>query len=199
MILFLLFLSAYLIGSIPFGLIISRMHGIDIRKHGSGNIGATNVFRVVGKKWGITVFILDALKGYISVLLPLIFKQEAALNLSLALALAVILGHTFPIWLKFKGGKGVATSLGAFLAAAPKPALITFGGWIIIFFATRIISAASLSASVLFPIVIWIMYPRETPGFSTLIAVSLFLTAFIFYTHRANIGRLRKGEEKKLF
>ncbi len=199
MILFFLFLLAYLIGSIPFGLIISRMRGIDIRKHGSGNIGATNVFRVVGKKWGITVFILDALKGYMSVLLPVIFKQQAPLTLSLALALAVILGHTFPIWLKFKGGKGVATSLGAFLAAAPKPALITFGGWIIIFLATRIISAASLSAAVLFPIVICLIYPRETPGFTTLILVSLFLTAFIFYTHRQNIQRLLKGEEKRIF
>lgn len=199
MTIFFLPLTAYLVGSVPFGLIISRMLGIDIRKHGSGNIGATNVFRVVGKKWGITVFILDALKGYASVLLPFIFKQEAGLNLSLTLALAVILGHTFPIWLKFKGGKGVATSLGAFLAAAPKPALITFALWIIVLFITRIISAASLSAAFAFPIVVWLIYPHETPGYNVLMLTSLFLAAFIFYTHRQNIQRLLKGEEKRIF
>ncbi len=194
------FLFAYLLGTIPFGLFTARIvKRIDIREHGSNNIGATNVFRVVGKKWGVLVFFLDALKGYGAVSLPLLLSgQSAGLGVSLGLGVAVILGHTFPVWLKFKGGKGVATSLGVFLAASPAPAWIAFGLWIIVFIITHIISIASLCAAVVFPAACFFTY-RQHPGLVYLLPISLLLGIFIFYTHRANIQRLLKGEEKRLF
>lgn len=192
-------LAAYLLGSIPFGLIAGfKVKGLDIREQGSKNIGATNVFRVVGKKWGITVLLLDVLKGYVACVLPAFFGQSFALPFLLLLGVSAILGHSFPVWLKFKGGKGVATSLGVFLAIAWIPTLITFGIWILCFVITRIISISSLLAALVFPGMIVRCY-RGTGDFKFLLPISLVLAAFIFYTHRANIQRLRQGTEKKLF
>ena len=197
---FLIFL-AYFAGSIPTGLFVARaVKGIDIREHGSQNIGATNVFRVVGKKWGILVFLLDALKGAFPVVSFPALLNPALRETSWPLwfGIAAILGHTFSPWLSFKGGKGVATSLGVFLAAAPLPAGLTFGLWIVIFWGSHIISIASLSAALIFPLVCFLT-ARHSALFPTLFPVSLLLMAFIFYTHRANIGRLFRKEEKKLF
>lgn len=191
---------AYLLGSIPFGLGIGKIaKGIDIREHGSKNIGATNVFRVVGKKWGILALFLDAFKGYTACKLP---EWTAGMDLSLTsgliLALCAIIGHTFPVWLKFKGGKGVATSLGVFLAVAWQPALTAFGFWILVFSVFRIISVASLAAGLIYPFCIY-FFMRSQPGFEWLLGIGILLSVFMFWTHRANIGRLRRGEEKKLF
>ncbi len=195
----LLIATAYLLGSIPFGLLIGfRIKGIDIREHGSKNIGATNVSRVVGKKWGISVLLLDALKGYIACLLPLVIGQKLTVPFQLCLGIAAILGHSFPVWLKFKGGKGVATSLGVFWAIAWIPTVITFGIWIISFTLTHIISISSLLAALVFPAMIFWRY-GGTPDLKWLLPISLTLAVFIFYTHRANIQRLRQGTEKKLF
>jgi len=192
-------LAAYLLGSIPFGLIAGRkVKGIDLREHGSRNIGATNVFRVVGKKWGILVLFLDALKGYIACVLPALFGQSFAPPFQLLLGMSAILGHSFPVWLGFKGGKGVATSLGVFLAIAWIPTLITFGIWIACFALTHIISISSLVAAVVFPVMIVWRY-AGTPELKFLLSISFALMVFIFYTHRANIQRLRQGTEKKLF
>ncbi len=191
--------AAYLLGSIPFGLIAGfRVKGLDIREHGSKNIGATNVSRVVGKKWGIAVLLLDAVKGYVACILPFFFGEGPGLPFQLLLGVSAILGHSFPVWLKFKGGKGVATSLGVFLAIAWIPTLITFGLWILCFTITRIISISSLLAAVVFPVMIFWCY-EETPGIKILLPISILLAVFIFYTHRANIQRLRQGTEKKLF
>lgn len=194
------FLLAYLLGSIPFGLLMGFwVKGVDLRKEGSKNIGATNAFRVIGKKWGIIVFLLDALKGYFAVMLPRLFDPNATdIRIALLLACTAILGHSFPVWLKFKGGKGVATSLGVFIAVATKPALITFLLWCAVFAISRILSVASLAAAYFFPLAI-ILFSLHTPGFLSLFAVSITLTIFITYTHRANIQRLLKGEEKRLF
>ncbi|MFH1799496.1 MAG: glycerol-3-phosphate 1-O-acyltransferase PlsY [Candidatus Omnitrophota bacterium] len=192
-------LAAYLIGSVPFGLIAgSRIKDLDIREHGSKNIGATNVFRVVGKKWGITVLLLDVVKGYVACVLPAFFGQSLVLPFQLLLGISAILGHSFPVWLNFKGGKGVATSLGVFLAIAWIPTLITFGLWIFCFVITHIISISSLVAAVIFPVMITWRY-MGTPGIKFLLPISITLAVFIFYTHRANIQRLRQGTEKKLF
>lgn len=192
-------LTAYLLGSIPFGLIAGwKIKGIDIREHGSKNIGATNVSRVVGKKWGIAVLLLDALKGSAACLLPACFGQEPGIPFQLLLGVSAILGHSFPVWLKFKGGKGVATSLGVFLAIAWIPTLITFGLWILCFALTHIISIASLLAAVIFPVMIFWRY-AGTSDLKFLLPISLALALFIFYTHRANLQRLRQGTEKKLF
>ena len=192
-------LCAYLLGSIPFGLWAGWLaKKIDIREHGSKNIGATNVFRVVGKKWGILVLFLDAFKGWLACRLSF-FAQGQVLSVEQELILAVtaIVGHTFPIWLKFKGGKGVATSLGVFMAVAWQPTLTTFILWIVIFAVFRIISVASLAASLIYPFAVY-GFMHGQAGFAWLMGLSLALTAFMFYTHRANLVRLAKGEEKKL-
>jgi len=192
-------LAAYLLGSVPFGLIAGfKVKKLDIREHGSKNIGATNVFRVVGKMWGITVLVLDAVKGYVACVLPEFFGQSLELPFQLLLGISAILGHSFPVWLKFKGGKGVATSLGVFLAIAWIPTLITFGLWILCFAITHIISLSSLVAAVIFPIMIFWRY-GGTPGIKFLLPISIALAVFILFTHRANIQRLRQGTEKKIF
>lgn len=191
---------AYLIGTIPFGLLTARMvKGVDIRKYGSGNIGATNVFRVVGKKWGILVFVLDAVKGALAVLLPAWMSGASSVSpWVIGWGVAAILGHSFPLWLGFKGGKGVATSLGVFLAIVPVPAIITFGLWTVVFLFSRILSVASLAAALLFPVILFATI-RGTEIFRWVFPVSFLLAIFIVYTHRSNLRRLFDGEEKKLF
>ena len=148
MIQFIFITTAYLLGSIPTGLLLTRaLKGIDIREHGSKNIGATNVFRVVGKKWGIVVLLIDALKGWLAVALPFVFFNELSASFGVFLGLATLFGNTFPVWLKFKGGKGIATSLGVFTGLVPGPALATFAIWCVIFAVRRILSDASLGAA----------------------------------------------------
>ena len=193
-------LFAYFLGSIPFGLLIGRwVKGVDVRKSGSGNLGATNVFRVVGKRWGVLVLFLDALKGFIAVRVPdSFFVSDYPLWFLMMLAVAAIFGHIFPIWLSFKGGKGVATSLGVFIAIAYQPTLLTFLLWVLIFVVTRIISAASLMAACMFPLMIYLT-SRNDPVFTFLFPISLLLVTCILFTHRANIRRILKGEERRLF
>lgn len=189
---------SYLLGSIPTGLILTRaLRGIDIREHGSKNIGATNVFRVVGKKWGIVVLLIDAFKGGLAVTLPFHFFIELTPSFGVFLGLATLFGNTFPVWLRFKGGKGIATSLGVFVGLVPGPALFTFGLWCIIFAVTRILSVASLAAAYLFPVAVY-FFLKDSETFRVFFALSLFLSVFITYTHRANIQRILKGEEKRL-
>ncbi len=192
-------LLAYLLGTIPFGLLIGQfIKKVDIREHGSKNIGATNVFRVVGKTWGILALFLDALKGWLACRLPnLISGQPFSVEQELILAVSAIIGHTFPVWLKFKGGKGVATSLGVFLAVAWLPTLSAFIFWIVIFSIFRIISVASLAAALLYPFAVYFFNHQEA-DFAWLFVLSVVLAVFMFYTHRANIGRIIRGEEKKL-
>ena len=195
---FLFFLNAYLLGSIPFGLLVAkRVKGIDIRQHGSKNTGATNVFRVVGKKWGFLVLFLDALKGALAVLVPALLFPETSFGLKAFFAATAILGHSFSFWIAWKGGKGVATSLGVFMALAPLATLTTLAGWILVFILSRTISIASLAAALIFPLVVLLFF-RGSVEFPILFPLSIVLGAFIFYTHRANIGRILKGEEKKL-
>lgn len=188
----------YFLGSIPFGLWVARqVKGIDIREHGSKNTGATNVFRVVGKKWGFLVLFLDALKGACAVLLPQLFFHNIPFPLKALFAVSAIVGHTYSFWLSWKGGKGVATSLGVFLALAPLPAAVTFGGWILVFAVTRTISIASLAAALLFPAVIALFFHGKEE-FPFLFPLGIVLGLFIFYTHRSNITRIVKGEEKRI-
>jgi len=191
--------GAYLMGSIPFGLIVARaVKRIDIREHGSKNIGATNVARVVGNKWGILVFALDVLKGILSVLLPRLWlTHDSSSILYLGFGAMAILGHTFPIWLLFRGGKGVATSLGVFLAFCWLPTLISFGIWLAIFSKTRIVSLASLFAAGLFPVFVF-FFERSRSAFPWLLTLSLILALFIVMTHKENIRRLLRGEEESM-
>lgn len=196
----LFFLAAYFLGSIPFGLLAGYfLKRIDIREHGSKNIGATNVFRTVGKKWGITVLFLDAFKGWGACFLPYCFGiGKLPVPVTLVLGIAAILGHTFPVWLKFKGGKGVATSLGVFLAICWDATLATFGVWILALFITHIISMASIVAALTFPVMVASFY-WDNPDIRWILPISVLLASFILYTHRSNISRLRQGTEKKIF
>ena len=157
-----------------------------------------DVFRTVGKKWGIVVLLLDALKGALACLVPLLFQSEIGVGFKLILGVAAIVGHTFPVWLKFKGGKGVATSLGVFLAVCWKPTLTAFGIWILALIVTHIISISSLVAAVAFPVLVFLFY-HGSSDLIIILPVSIFLATFIFYTHRANLKRLREGTEKRIF
>ncbi len=188
-------LLAYLSGSIPFGPIVARARGIDLTKVGSGNIGATNVARTLGKKLGALVLLGDALKGTLPVLAArAVFAGSSWLHwITAAVAAAAFLGHLYPITLGFKGGKGVATGLGVFIALAPVPTLIAGGVFVVIYLVFRIASVGSLVATTVMPFAMWALgAPRPT------MVLAVILWAFIVYKHRGNIGRLRRREEKQV-
>jgi glycerol-3-phosphate acyltransferase PlsY len=195
-------LASFLIGSFPFSYwLVKVMRGIDIRTVGSGNAGATNVFRTQGKGLGSLALTLDALKGVVAVLVfPLIFHPETVLSLfkaQLLYGILAIIGHVWTPFLNWKGGKGVATSAGVFLALMPGPFGIGLGVFLSVFLTFRIISISSLSAACIIPVAVYFAY-RSHPDFAFAFSVSLALAVFIFYTHRTNIARLLKGEEKRL-
>ena len=189
-------LIAYLAGSIPSAYLAGKFRGIDLRQHGSGNLGATNVVRVLGPRIGAVVFIVDLLKGF----LPVYFLPRYAETLrpelwALVYGVAAILGHVKPIFLLWKGGgKGVATASGVFLALAFVPMLIAEVAWISVFYFTRYVSLASLVGAAVLPIAILALY-REPQ--SPVFIASVIIALFVFWTHRENIKRLRRGEEHK--
>lgn len=184
-------LLSYLIGSIPFGLLLTKAAGLgDIRSIGSGNIGATNVLRTGNKKLAAATLILDGAKGAVAVALAKHFGNN---DLALIAAAFSILGHIFPVWLKFKGGKGVATTLGMLLVLAPWTGLLACATWLAVAFTARISSLSALIALALTPITSFVIYHDARLSF-----VCLSVAILVFYTHRANIGRLLKGEEPKI-
>lgn len=186
-------LIAYLIGSIPFGLLIAKTKGVDIRKVGSGNIGATNVLRTLGKPLGITCFVLDVLKGFFPALLfPTIGNLDPAFGI--LFGAAAILGHNFPVFLKFKGGKGVATSAGVLLGVAPLAVAIGLLIWVIVFQISGYVSLGSIIAAGVVAIIGWVRISQY--GIVTACALTL-LAALSIYRHRANIQRLIAGTENK--
>lgn len=179
----------YLLGSIPFGLILTRMAGLgDVRSIGSGNIGATNVLRTGNKKLAAATLLLDMLKGTAAVLIAGIASPEAAI----AAGLGAFLGHIFPVWLKFKGGKGVATYLGVLLGLFWQGALIFAAVWLGVAYATRYSSLAALVAAAIVPIALYII------GLHQIAVLFLILTVIVFIKHRANIQRLVAGTEGKI-
>lgn len=210
-----LILAAYLVGSIPFGLLVGKLKGIDVRKAGSGNIGATNVGRLLGRRWFFLVFTLDAAKGLLPMLLGARLVDTHSPDptqyiLWMLAGLAVLLGHMFPLYLGFKGGKGVATSLGVmfgvfpyyFLAALPAVAV-----FLLTFTLTRIISISSILGAIAFPVFLaligllpfsyfglpWHLFTYQSP----LLIFATAMAALVVYRHRANIARLRAGTEPK--
>lgn len=189
---------SYLAGSIPSAYIAGRVRGVDLRKHGSGNLGATNVVRVLGPKIGGVVFVADLLKGFLPVFFLPMHTTSSMLQpevWALVYGAAAILGHVKPIFLLGKGGgKGVATASGVFLALAFVPMLIAEVAWIAVFYFTRYVSLASLVGAAILPVAIVALFrdPR-----SPVFIASLIIAAFVFWTHRANIGRLRRGEEHR--
>ena len=193
---FICLVVGYLLGSVPFGLLAARLKGIDIRQQGSGNIGATNVWRVCGWRYGLPVFLLDALKGFGAVWLSRYFVMDGVL-LPIVSAIGCILGHSFPVWLKFKGGKGVATSLGVMLGMMPLATLIVFALWAVIFQVSGYVSLASIIAAAALPTLVGIGnvsgWAYGWPAFwFALVAGSL-----VIVRHRSNIARLRDGTESR--
>jgi glycerol-3-phosphate acyltransferase PlsY len=188
---FFLLIFAYLLGSVPTGVILARAFSdVDPRTQGSRNIGATNIYRTAGKKLGIITLLGDILKGLIPVVIG-----RSALDSHFwigAVALAVFLGHLYPIYLKFKGGKGIATALGAFLALAPLAAILSFLVFAAVVYKSRYISLGSLTATAAFPV--FLAFLRSQAIY---IPFAVIIGALIFYRHRENIQRLRAGKENK--
>ncbi len=197
----LLISCAYLIGSIPSALIISKAYfGIDIRDYGSGNMGATNTFRTLGSKYGVIVMAMDILKGVIASslyeLLPYYTDNEVArTNLIIGLGMAAVLGHLFPIFAKFRGGKGVATLFGMVLALQPVVALACVGVFLLVLFLTRYVSLSSILGAVMLPIsVLWIWNEHEV----LYRVFTLLVAGLVVFTHQKNIGRLLRGVESRI-
>jgi glycerol-3-phosphate acyltransferase PlsY len=196
-------IGSYLLGSIPFGYVAGRIAGIDIRKCGSGNVGATNVIRTLGKGYGYPVFVADFSKGFgavkISMLIATRLQPEwnSSEMFGIAAAVSSVLGHSFPVWLHFKGGKGVATSAGALFGLAPVAALVGAAVWIVTFALTRYVSVASVAAAAALPIIILITtWLRQTAG-KSLFYSSVCLATVVIWRHRSNLSRLMHGTEAR--
>ena len=189
--------AAYLLGSIPFGVLLTRLFGGgDVRKSGSGNIGATNVARVAGPLPGILTLLFDVAKGATAVWLAGRVSNESATWMMIA-ALAALLGHCFPVWLKFRGGKGVATAAGAFLVLCPAALLGSVMLFLLVAFFWRYVSLASISAAASMPLLIYFLWaPHHAPPLIVTLG-ALAAAAMIVYKHDANIQRLVQGEEPK--
>jgi glycerol-3-phosphate acyltransferase PlsY len=192
-----LLLVAYSLGSIPFGLLLAKLFGnADVRKAGSGNIGAANVARVAGPLAGILTLVLDTAKGAAAVLLAARFTHESAAWMMLA-ALSALVGHCFSVWLKFKGGKGVATALGVFLALCPPAALAALLLFALVTACWRYVSLGSISAAAAMPLLMYFFWaPHHAPPLVISFG-SLAATLLVVYQHRANIQRLVRGEEPR--
>ncbi len=202
-----LIMASYLIGSFPTGYLIGRCCGIDIRQHGSGNIGATNVVRVLGKKWGGLVFVIDLLKGGFPVMLAMHWGNNMGITPSSPVGAVAgfmaIIGHSFPIWLRFRGGKGVATSLGVMIALFPAAVPFCLAGWVVVFFLTGYVSLASILAAVLLPLMMLAFYetaPRfEWPlwlqGDRFTVTIAFLMGGLVVWRHRSNVKRLLQGTE----
>lgn len=204
--------GAYLCGSVPFGLMIGRFRGVDLRASGSGNIGATNAWRVLGRTWGITCFVLDVLKGLTPVMLfghqmGLLGRQDIAAQASwwwLGVTAATVLGHVFPVWLKFKGGKGVATAFGALLGMWPVltwPVLGALMVWVVTVKVSGYVSLASMAAAVTLPaavVVIALATDASIDQRVPVLTVCMAMAALVILRHRTNIARLIAGTESKI-
>jgi glycerol-3-phosphate acyltransferase PlsY len=192
----------YLIGSVPFGYVAGRLAGVDIRKIGSGNVGATNVVRTLGRHFGYPVFILDFLKGVAAVAMSIFIFNHNSIQISRELSAIIggaccVIGHVFPIWLGFKGGKGVATSAGVIFGLMPLVASIMGLVWLIVFQASRYVSLASVSAAIAMPIATGAMLHFGQLHAPVLLYFSLALATLIIVRHRSNFSRLLTGSEQR--
>ena len=193
-------LLAYLLGSVPSAVWIGKLiYGIDVRQHGSGNAGATNVIRVLGYKAGIPVMVVDIFKGWLAVQLAIWMpvpglSLEALIYVRIGMAMAAVLGHVFPVYVGFKGGKGVGTIAGVGISLFPLAILLVLVVFILVLAVTHYVSLSSIVASLVFPLVVYFIIGERHPG---LIGLSLVVACFIPATHRKNIVRLLKGEERK--
>jgi glycerol-3-phosphate acyltransferase PlsY len=188
---YLLVLLAYLLGSVPTGYILGHWGGVDVRKAGSGNVGATNVARVVGKRYGIVTLVVDIAKGFVPIIIAISWGMTPVATA--CVGVAAFLGHLYSVFLRFQGGKGVATALGIFLGLAPWATLVLMVIFLVVLSATRVVSLSSMVASACAPIVFWFFFHSPV-----LTGTSLFIAAMIVLRHRGNIKRLKLGTEPRL-
>jgi glycerol-3-phosphate acyltransferase PlsY len=186
--------AAYLIGSIPTGFLVAKARGIDIQKAGSGNIGATNAMRVLGKPAGIFVLIMDCAKGYFAIWFCNVILKAPQESHYIVAGIFAVLGHNYTCWLKFKGGKGIATSAGVYLALAPWAVLAALVVFILAVLVTRYVSVGSITAAIALTATVWIMTPQNL----FLCIVTTALGALAIYKHKSNIQRLMAGTENRL-
>lgn len=194
---------AYLFGSIPTAVWVGKAwYGIDVREHGSKNAGATNTFRVLGKKPGKVVLLIDVLKGALATLIPVItshfylhLEVDALIKMQILAAIFAVTGHVFPIFAQFRGGKGVATSLGVIIGLQPIAALICLAIFLVVFIGSKFVSLGAICASIAFPLVVRFVLKEESLW---LFGFSILLSGLVIFAHRKNIGRLMKGEENKM-
>ncbi|HSA55987.1 MAG TPA: glycerol-3-phosphate 1-O-acyltransferase PlsY [Gemmatimonadaceae bacterium] len=185
---------SYVLGSISFAYLAGRLKGMDLRRHGSGNLGATNVLRTLGAPWAAAVLALDAAKGVAAVLLVPRLLGPGPEAWPLACGVAAIGGHVWPVFLRFRGGKGVATAAGAFAALAPVPFLAALAAFGLVLLATRYMSLGSLTGAAVLPVGVALLRGARDPLFFVSVGVALF----VFWTHRANLDRLRRGVEPRV-
>ena len=193
-------LGAYLVGSVPFGYLIGRARGVDVRTVGSKNIGATNVYRTVGKGWGILAFACDFLKGLLPTLLAVQFVSTSSSliphpsSLPVCVGLAAVIGHTLTVFMRFRGGKGVATAFGMMMALAPYPSLLAFAVFVVTVWLSHYISLGSMLAALALAGLVWAF-----PATLLLRVIVALIAVFVIYKHRSNIGRLVSGTENKIY
>lgn len=194
-----------LLGGVPSGLWVGRSRGVDLRTVGSRNIGATNAYRALGAGWGVLVFLLDAAKGSLAAVAPALLASATALAASrngvlfaqIAGGVAAILAHVFSPWLRFRGGRGVATSLGVFLAIVPLPTLLAFAVWIALMAVSRRVSVGSIGAAIVYPFLVYFTR-RDDPNRIALVITSAVVALLVIVRHKANIGRILSGTEPPL-
>ncbi|MEX2578332.1 MAG: glycerol-3-phosphate 1-O-acyltransferase PlsY [Verrucomicrobiales bacterium] len=188
-------LAAYIVGATPFGFLAGKAKGVDIRDHGSGNIGATNVVRILGKPVGFTVLILDVCKGVFPVLIARAVSDSSAVHI--AAAIAAIVGHNYTFWLKFKGGKGIATTGGAILPIMPVAFVVALLTWVVVLKVTRYVSVASIAAAFIIPLTIAVRSALSATWDPYVFGFGLFVCVLALWKHRSNIQRLRTGDEPR--
>lgn len=188
-------LLAYVVGATPFGFLAGKLHGLDIRDHGSGNIGATNVLRTLGKPVGITVLVLDILKGLVPVLVARLISDSSPLHI--ATAVAAILGHNYTFWLRFKGGKGIATTGGAMAPVMPLAFGVAVVFWLLLLKTTRYVSVASVGAALSIPTTLLVASLVTGRWDPYVLGFGVFVCLLAVWKHRSNIARLRRGEENR--
>ena len=194
-------LLAYLLGSVATAVWIGKkFHGVDVREHGSGNAGATNVIRVLGWKTGVPVLLIDVLKGWLAAMLPVFFSLAGTgtallTNLQILCGVTAIVGHIFPVFAGFRGGKGVATIFGVFLAVNPLLSVSCIGVFLTVLLITGYVSVSSMIAGIAFPVLLFLLLDSPSVLFKIF---SIFIAAAMIITHRKNISRLLKGEETKI-
>ena len=187
-------IGAYLIGAIPFGYLIGKMRGVDVRTVGSKNIGATNVYRTVGHKWGFLAFFCDFLKGFLPAFFALRYASSANANLPVCVGLACVIGHTLTVFMKFRGGKGVATAFGMMVALATWPALLAFAVFVVTVWLSHYISLGSMLAAATLAVLVWLF-----PCLLAVRVIAVLVAVFVIVKHKSNIQRLVHGCENKIY